>query len=470
MNILNASKKILLSVIAIVAFSWGTRASAQQAAFDVGAFLPFWGIPEYQNYNYANIDTLYIHAIATKASVMSDYGLIFKDPNGSDPYAQPDLAGIIQYVRSVNPEIKVILSIADFHKTDSIRQESLQLFKSANSSQTIDYLLQNYIVEFGFDGLALDIEDKSLVYLGTDYGKFVSAMSQRLHDEQAMGERKTSLVFLGNGDYHEPYVDGNVINSVDYVGVMDYGAEKMDYLIANPNRDLAAAASNWSTKISRSKLMFGLAGWGQYINPDGTHYKPGLAYRKILELSEWDATMGPLLTTTFHVDPADTSLPSGTKQRYNSLFEYRRKTEFSYYGNYGGVFFWDITKDSNDPVSSALRYIRGSVDSWRSGAGAEPRVVGVTDRDFYSSQQQLLGKFHSLQPSVLNWVGIYNYETGAPTGRFQYLPSSGSGNFTFTSSTIQSLEPGTLYILRFYNGAGGIGQTLLGTSHPFYRL
>lgn len=437
--------------------------SARDAAFDVGAFLPYWGMSQYRDYDYVRMDTLYIQAAISRESVISEYGLIFKDPKGPDPYAQPDLAEIVRHVRSKNPGIKVVLSIADLHITDSGRAESLRLFDHENAERTIDYIMRSYIERFGFDGFALDIEGDSLVHLGSAYGRFVSAASRRLRKASGSQAKKLFYVFLDNADYRENYIDAKVTGNVDYIGVMDYGAEKMDYIVANPKRDLKAAAEDWSSKIDRSKLLLGIAGWGQYVDRDGLFVSDGQSYKRILELTGEHGAMGALLTTTL---PGLASLPSGTMQRYNSTFEYRRKTEFAFYGDYGGVFFWDITKDPVDSDTSALKLIHG----WKRAPGSVPRILGVTDRDFYTSRQMLMGRFHGLVPSTSNWVGIYDHETGAPTGRFQSLPEAESGSFSFPASVIGSLEPGKLYILRFFHGSDGTERELLGTSHPFHRL
>lgn len=87
-----------------------------------------------------------------------------------------------------------------------------------------------------------------------------------------------------------------------------------------------------------------------------------------------------------------------------------------------------------------------------------------------ASSQNIIGGFHSLTASSTNWVGIYELNTGNSIGYYQYLSNSTAGSFTIPASVVQTLTQNKLYILRFYNGAGGIGQTFLGTSHPFYKI
>ncbi len=96
-----------------------------------------------------------------------------------------------------------------------------------------------------------------------------------------------------------------------------------------------------------------------------------------------------------------------------------------------------------------------------------PRITGFTQQDYYSSAQSIVGGFHSLPASTQNWVGVYEFKTGNSTGYYQYLPNSSAGSFTIPASLVQTLTANKLYILRFYNGANGIGTTFHGTSHPF---
>ncbi len=114
---------------------------------------------------------------------------------------------------------------------------------------------------------------------------------------------------------------------------------------------------------------------------------------------------------------------------------------------------------------------------WHTNPDQHLPIVAYTEQDYYSSGQAIKGGFHSISPDESNWVGIYQFDEAQPfdigdsLGIYQYLPADqGSGSFALPASWTAQLSPGQLYILKFANGANGIGNTELGTSHPFYRL
>ncbi len=434
------------------------------SSFEIGAYLPYWGISTYQKYAYKNITTLYIISTISKASVQNNKGLIFADDDSSPTaYNQPDLIEILKYIRIDNPNIKVVLSISDMHTTANGRTESTTLFSRTGSAKTVEYLMKNYVDKFGFDGIDVDIEDESLAILGTDYSLFIKDLAAALHNGPARGKRKLCTVALNAYDFTKN-INSNLYDNVDLIGVMDYGQEKMDALKPGTPRDLIREGNDWSAKVSKSKLSFGLGFWSSHVSEDGQSAGDGWDYARILSAASTDSTFVPYLTTYFN----DLAKP-GYILRYNGLYETRRKAEYVKNNGFKGIFAWDITKDSTDP--DYARYsLLGMLKNWNNNPSKYAPLKAVTLQDYYSSAQNIEAKFHDLNVSTTNWVGVYELKTGMSTGYVQYLQNTSSGSFTIPSTLVQTLISGKLYILKLYNGANGVETTLLGTSHPFYKL
>ncbi len=121
---------------------------------------------------------------------------------------------------------------------------------------------------------------------------------------------------------------------MDLLGPQDYGREKMDFLLAEPNRNLSAASATWATKIAKSKLVFGVGMWTQYATAAGVGAGDGMNYGALLKMNPPDTAFTPWLTTSFNAP----GKPSGYVQRYNSLYETRRKAEFLKSGQFRGLF------------------------------------------------------------------------------------------------------------------------------------
>ena len=436
--------------------------------FMIGAYLPYWGIGNYQAYAYEHINFLYIITTISQETVMNENGLIWGDNDASPTaYQQPPIADILAYIRSKNPDIRIILGLSDLHSDDVKRAATAALFNNTNRAQTIQYLMRAYVDSFQFDGMDIDFEDSSLDpgYIGANYPLFIRDLATALHDSTARGRRKLCTVSLGINDYSRFNINQDVYQHADLLGIQDYGREKMDYLLAEPNRNLATVSDTWAQKVSKDKLAFGIGLWSQYANTAGTGAGDAMSYQALLKLQPADTVFTPYLTTYLYAP----GKPSGYVQRYNSLFETRRKAEYLKNHQFKGLFTWDITKDAVD--SDYRRYsLLKMLDDWNINPQHYAPITGFTRQDYYSSSQDIIGGFHSLTASPDNWVGIYEFNTGNSTGYYQYLPNSGAGSFTIPASVVQMLTQNKVYILRFYNGAGGIGQSFLGTSHPFYKI
>ncbi|SEW40183.1 glycoside hydrolase family 18 protein [Chitinophaga arvensicola] len=436
--------------------------------FLIGGYLPYWGIGTYQAYAYEHINMLYLITTISQKTVTEEKGLIWGDNDASPTaYQQPPLADILSFVRSKNPDIRIVLALSDLHNNDVQRAATATLFNNTNRAQTIQYLMRAYVDSFQLDGIDIDFEDSSLDpgFIGANYPLFIRDLATALHDSTARGRRKICTVSLAIGDHSRSNINQDVYQNADLLGIQDYGREKMDYLQAEPNRNLATVSDTWAQKVSKNKLAFGIGLWSQYANTSGTGAGDGMSYEALLKLQPADTTFTPYLTTYFNAP----GKPSGYVQRYNSLYETRRKAEYLKAHQFRGLFTWDITKDAVD--SNYRRYsLLKLLHEWNTNPLQYKPITGFTRQDYYSSSQSIVGGFHSLTASSTNWVGIYELNTGNSIGYYQYLANSSSGSFTIPASVVQTLTTNKLYILRFYNGAGGIGLTFLGTSHPFYKI
>lgn len=450
-----------------------TLPDAELSNFEIIGYLPYWGLAHYTEYDlqYKNLTTLVMLATISKDGVQDSTknGLIWGDSDkGPDPYYQPPLANMIAYMRFINPNLKIFLGLSDLHDTPTSRAESAELFNSTNRSNTIDWLMTNYVDSLDFDGVDVDFEDASLDpgYIYDNYPLFIKDLSIALHNSTARGREKLCTASLGNDWNRTNVITNDFRNHVDLLGFQTYSSEKMDYLMANPYRDVKASLAGWTGtgQMPKNKLALGLAAWSIYVNSSGTHVADTYSYYELLKLPPVDTVFLPYLTTSLNTHKHDQS----GQLRFSGMYETRRKLEWAENEQIKGVFIWDISKDAGCDFS------RYSLIEMLNHAHSNPteydNIVGYTTQDFYSSAQSISVGFHSLPPSSTNWVGVYELHSGQSTGYFQYLPNSASGTVTIPSSLTSSLTSNTLYILRFYEGAGGVGNTLHGTSHPFYKL
>lgn len=449
---------------------------AQVSDFEIVAYLPYWAQTHFVEYDmqYRNITTLILLGCISKAGVQDSTknGLIWGDSDtGPDPYYQPDLAFMLSYMRFINPNMKIFLGLTDLHNNNTSRAESATLFNDTYRDSTISWLMNRYIDSLDFDGIDIDFEDTSLDsgYIFSNYPKFVKGLSLALKDTAARGRKKLCTVSLGNDWGRDSIVTDTLRKYADWLGFQTYSSEKMDTIIANPYRDVKASLAGWTGagQMSANKLLLGLAGWAIYVNGSGEHIDDTrYGYYDLLKLPPQDTAFLPYLTTSLNTY----DYPSASALRYNGMYETRRKLEWAEESGLKGVFIWDISKDARGDIAqySLIRTLKDAHDN----PSSYDKIVGYTGQDFYSSSQDIVGGFHSvtMPSSPYNWVGVYELHSGTSTGFYQYLPTGSSGTFTIPSSLTATLTSNKLYVLKFFNGAGGYGTTYYGTSNPFYKL
>ncbi len=304
------------------------------------AYLPYWGYIEndqgtenYKKYYYRDLSTLFIITTVSRDSVLSNQGLIFGD-QATHSSNQVNFAAMIRYIRNNNPGLKIILSLSDLHNTPEERSATAELLNGNNRETTIRWLMQNYIDLYDLDGLDIDFEDETLEnrYVGLHYADFIRELAEALHDRGTRGRRKLCTATLAGPDYNRPIITPELINSLDMLGIQTYSADKMDYLRYNRYRNIKADYENWTAKgFPANKLAFGLAMWSKIADParpmglqlpdSGT--SDGLGW---IEQLKQDASSNyrAYLTSSFNTP----GYPGSYEQRYNGLYEIRRRAEW----------------------------------------------------------------------------------------------------------------------------------------------
>jgi hypothetical protein len=427
---------------------------------------------------------VFILATIRKSSVLNNTGLIYGD---SAPHASSntvDFQAMINYIRAANPGLKIVLALSDLHNTSTERAETAELVNNTNRSTTINWLMTEYVDKYNLDGIDIDFEDATLDnnYMGLYYSDFIKDLATALHDGSARGRRKLCTATLSGNDYNRPVITNDFINSIDMLGIQTYSVDKMDYIKYNSNRSMIANYNNWkNVGMPDDKITFGLAMWSKIADPSKSfgnqlpNSGPSNGWNWIDQLKQDQSAnhYRPYLTSSYDTP----GFPGIYEQRYNGLYEIRRKAEWVKSIGCRGVFGWELSKDPNrdDPSLRQYSYFLKIMD-WRTSPQNYLPIVAYTTQDYYSSNQSISGGFHSLAADNENWVGCYEFDTSQPfnigqsLGHWQYLPNQGSGSFTLPSSWTNQMTSNKMYILKFANGPNAIGLTELGTSHPFYKL
>lgn len=478
-----------------VLYSSASVGDVELSEYEIMSYLPYWGYindsvstTNYEKYYYQDISTVFI-----LASIAKDKDTVPTSPRTAVPKLiygyteshasnQVDFGDMVAYIRSHSPNLKILLSLSDLHSTSTERTESAELVNNANRDSTISWIMENYVDEYNLEGVDIDFEDSTLDsgYMGPYYSDFIKGLATALHDTTARGRRKLCVSTLGGADYARSVVTADFKNSIDMLNIMTYSKDKMDYIRFNQYRNIINDYNNWAgVGIPANKMAFGLAMWSDVADP----YKPigsqyltpwGNGWSWVDQLKLDPTAMYRAYLTSSYNTPG---YPGSYEQRYNGLYEIRRRAEWVKSKNGRGVFGWDLSKDPNvnDTGLRDYSYLLKLMD-WRTTPSNYIPIVSYTTQDYYANTQTIDGGFHSLDADPDNWVGVYEFDTtqpynvGTSTGYYQYLSNSSSGSFSIPAWVTNGLTSNKLYILRISNGPNGIGNEVLGTSHPFYKL
>ena len=435
------------------------RPDATLRDYEIASYLPYWGIANYRQYNYQSLSTLIIILGMAKQTVLEDDILIAGDNKSrSVPY---DMGEMVDFMRSSNPDLKIILSLAPKEGADELVNDPTLRAK------TIDYLLDHYVDRYDLDGLDLNFEGTHLD-AAVAYPEFTRALASALHDTEARQRRTLLLITLGTHDFDHSNVNQTLYDSADLIQVMDYGPVKMDVDFWWDNRNLHYNFANWSRYVPAQKLSFGLSGWSTKVLY-GQLLGGGKNFSDILKVAPGSNGYTPYLTTSYRT--GDSTDEVGTILRYNSLHEIRRKAEFIKSKQGRGVFYWALNYDptsERDQQYSPLSLL----NDWYQHPKKYPPMVAATTQDFYRLGNTIAAHYHSLAAPYYDiWVGVYDFESDESIGYLQYLPEySERGTVVIPANVVGRLSAGQLYILKFYRGLNGQANELLGSSHPFYRL
>ena len=471
--------------------------NVQLSDFEIISYLPYWGYindsistTNYDKYHYGDISTLFI-----LASIAQDKDTVPNNPQRAIPKLiygyteshssnQVNFGDMIAYIRNHSPNLKILLSLSDLHSNATERAETAELVNNVNRDSTISWLMEHYVDEYNLEGIDIDFEDDTLDpgYMGPYYSDFIKDLAGALHDTTARARRKLCVATLNGGDYTRSIITTDFKNSIDMLDIMTYSMDKMDNLRYNQYRNMINDFNNWTgIGVEASKITFGIPLWSEIADPYrpyGTQYPAsGVLYGMgwVEQLKEDPSAMYRAYLTSSYNTPD--SLPASYEQRYNGLYEIRRKAEWVKSKNARGVMAWDISRDPNvnDTGLREYSYLLKLMD-WRTNPSNYLPIVAYAQQDYYANTQTIDGGFHSLIADPDNWVGVYEfditqpYNIGASTGYYQYLSNTSSGNFSIPAWVTNNLTSNKLYILRFSNGPNGIGNSVLGTSHPFYKL
>lgn len=477
------------------AYSIAAEGDVQLSSYEIISYLPYWGYindtnstTNYDKYHYLDISTLMILVTIAKDTALSTpqqsvprfiYGDGYLHANH-----QVNLGDMVSFIRTAAPNLKIMLALSDSHFNNTERAETVELVNNTNRANTINWLMTNYVDLYNLDGIDIDFEDTTLDpgYMGPYYSDFIKELADELHDSNARGRRKLCTATLAGGDYARTNIVTNDFkNSIDLLGIQTYSVDKMDYLKHNINRNMISDYTNWTgVGLPSNKLAFGLPMFRWIANPSApigyqytTSYGP-IDWHVQLQQNSPSAFYRAYLTSSYNNVPPNTNY----EQRYNGLYEIRRRAEWVQSKSCRGVFTWELSKDPNknqDPAFRPYSYLLKLMD-WRTNPQNYLPIVAYTQQDYYADGQDIVGGFHSLTPHSDNWVGVYEFDDTQPfniglsTGVAIYLPATASGTITIPAWITTNLTHNKLYILRLSNGPNGIGNTVLGTSHPFYKL
>ena len=465
-----------------------TKKNAQLSDYEIMAYLPYWGYIDnaqsntnYDKYYYKDISTLLIMTAISKGSVLSNQGLIYGDNASHANTNTVDFKAMIKYIRKANPKLKILLALSDIKTTKAERAATAELINDTNRSTTINWLMTNYVDRYNLDGIDIDFEDTTLdpEYMGNYYSIFIKELATALHDKSARGRRKLCTATLSGWDFNRPLIaTDDFINSVDLLGVQTYSADKMDYLRYNQNRNMKSNFEGWTSKgMPADKLAFGLSMWSKIADPSKSfgnqipNRGSSNGWNWIDQLKQEPSAnrYRPYLTSSFNTP----GRPGSYEQRYNGLYEIRRKAEWVKSKGCRGVFGWELSKDPTTSDTSLRQYSYFlKLMDWRTSPQKYLPIVAYTTQDYYGSNQQITGGFHSLQTIYdTNWVACYEFDTSQPfnIGKSlvvsERIPNQESGSFKLPASWTNKMKSNKMYILVFFRAFN-----YQGTSHPFYKL
>ena len=456
--------------------------------FEIMGYLPWWGYTDrgnsegyYRRYHYSDITQLNISARIAYRSVTEDRGLVHG--GNLDNTRQVDFGKMITWFRrcSDNPHMKIFLTLTEIKTTLAHRKETAKLLLPENRTRTINWLMTNYIDKYDLDGIDIDFEDHSLdaEYMGLHYADFIDELCNAMRDRQARGRRKLCTATMAGSDHRRSLIaTPKFINAIDMLGLQTYSPDKMDHIRWYSGRDQISHAEGWLSKgLPWRKMSFGLALWssiadaskaeGNQLAPAGT---PG-GYNWIDMLKQGGADSRAYLTSSFHTP----GITGRYEQRYNGLYEIRRKAEWAKDNGALGVFVWDIAKEptKNDPSYRKYSYLK-LLDDWKNNPNNYLPIKAVTTLDYYRPGRTITIK---LLPSLTregHWIGVYEFDTSQPNhigeslGLAMALPAS--SNLAIPAAWTNQMDKNVMYIFKILKGPTGSGVRSedVGTTHPIY--
>ena len=212
-------------------------------------------------------------------------------------------------------------------------------------SNVVDFCIDN-----GYDGVDIDWEG------------LTTALERKGHDT-LMVDLKPALraaglgltLTVGFGDYYCQWFTDRAVDSADYLQIMVY--DMTGTWSASPCGQHASyqhmldAMSYWSGRgVAKSKTIIGLPNYGYQFNPTTCGTGTAKEYSEILAAD-------PSLKSSANVTSDGNTYFNGQDLIY-------QKTVYTKQQGYAGVFFWEMTQDTNDKrslLSAAVKAKAGDV-------------------------------------------------------------------------------------------------------------
>jgi chitinase len=208
----------------------------------------------------------------------------------------------------------------------------------------------NYCIDNGYDGLDIDWEGLTSATERAGHEKLMVDLRPALKAE-GLGLTLT----VGYGDYYCQWFTDRAVDSADYLQMMVY--DMTGTWSSSPCGQHASyqhmidAIAYWSGRgVANSKMILGLPNYGYQFNPSTCGTGSARSYASIL-------TSDPTLKSSANVTSDGNTYFNGQDLIYS-------KTTYAKQQGLAGVFFWEMTQDTNDKrsnLTAALKAQAGEV-------------------------------------------------------------------------------------------------------------
>jgi len=232
-------------------------------------FIPYWNIPK-------KTDGL------EKYNRLIYFGITASADGGINKYDQGylNMAALTEAISDINKEKLLVLRMLD-------EDTNFSILNSVDKQNILLSEINEIINEFGFDGIALDLELNSLPV--SDITNKINSFVQKIYTEENKNYRKFYLILYGDTFYRKRPYDVDILSkNSDEIMVMAYDFHKSRG-IPGPNFPLNAGAKygydlkkmtdDFSKYIGNKKLtiIFGMYGYDWLVDEKKRPIRPARA-------------------------------------------------------------------------------------------------------------------------------------------------------------------------------------------------